>query len=44
MRISEMDDNEKMSVEDTIVTETQQDCDETQECAIVHEVVDTIGQ
>lgn len=44
MRISEMDDNEKMSVEDTIVTETQQDCDETQECTIVHEVVDTIGQ
>ena len=28
MRISEMDDNEKMSVEDTIVTETQQDCNE----------------
>jgi NACalpha-BTF3-like transcription factor len=28
MRISEMDDNKKMSVEDTIVTETQQDCNE----------------
>jgi len=43
MRISEMDDSEKMSVDDTNVTEKQQDCNEVID-TIVHEVVDMIGQ